>query len=99
MRNRWIHGTKVKVISWAVAFAIVIAMVDAAVAQNQIYAPAFQSTNFQSARFYPRDENGKSLPTTWVRHRVVLPTEVNLDGKGGATMKRARLFSTLHDWL
>jgi hypothetical protein len=90
---------KVKVIGWAVAFAIVTVVVDAAVAQNLIYAPAFQSTNFQSAHFYPRDKNGKSLPTTWVRHRVVLPSEVNLDGKDGATMKGARHFSTLHDLL
>jgi len=83
------------VIGLVVLFGMVAALAADVVVKNLVADPGFQHTSFESPRFYPRTPDGKPVPTTWVRHQINLPSEVNLnkDAKS-VTMKGGK--SLLH---
>ena len=84
---------KKSVIGLAVLFGMVAAMADDDIAANLVPDPGFSHTSFESPRFYPRTPDGKPVPTTWVRHQINLPSEVNLNKDANSvSMKGGKSF-------
>lgn len=82
-----------RVIGLAVLFGMVAAMVAADVAGNLVPDPEFRHTSLESPRFYPRTPDGKPVPTTWVRHQTILPSEVRLNkDRNSVAMKGGKSF-------
>ena len=81
------------VIGVAVLFGMAAVMVAADVAQNLVPDTGFRHTSFESPGFYPRTPDGRPVPTTWVRHRVIRPGDVRLNrDRNSVTMKGGKSF-------